>query len=189
MPLLTEPAQVIQGERVEWTRDFCGDYPTTLWTAVYKFRGTGTGLDVAATIDTDNGTLFNAVLTAAQTAAMAVGKWKWWAYVTEIANGANVLNVDSGSFMVLQGAPVSTAAIEARTAAEIQLATIDAALLASTGEIIEYEISTPAGSRRVKKSRTDLIALRKYWASMVAREKRLANGDGIIGLARVRMPG
>lgn len=175
----TEPTRLTQGERVQWTREFC-DYSSTLYTAKWVFRGPGTGFTVNGTVD---GTHFDAELTAAQTAAMAVGKWQWWAYVTEIANAANVISCGSGYVQVYQGAPVGTGAIETRTPAEIQLAAIDAEL-ASIGSITEYELSTPAGSRRVKK-RTDLLNDRKYWANIVYREK---HGNQIQTM-QTRMPG
>lgn len=117
------------------------------------------------------------------------GRWAWYAYATEIADNTNVKEVCSGAVQVYAGVTAAdTAAVDNRTPAEIQLAAIDAALAADGGMVVEYEISTPAGSRRVKKSRKDLLEERKYWAGMVSRE-RLAAGGQVIGRSQVRMPG
>jgi hypothetical protein len=181
----TEPSRITQGERVNWTRSF-SEWSAALYTLQYRFRGPSTGFNINATAD---GIDFAAEIPAATTATMSTangGKWKWDAYVTEIANALNVEHVCSGYVYVYPGvAAGNTAAVDNRSAAEIQLAAIDAALAGDAGMIVEYEQSTPAGSVRVKKARTTLLDERKYWAGIVAREK---GGNGIT-LMRTRMRG
>jgi hypothetical protein len=171
-----EPNSVTQGERVEWTRYF-SDYSPTLYTAKWVFRGPSTGFTVNGTADGSN---FEAILTAAQTTAMAVGKWQWWAYVTEIADALNVIGQGTGYTDVLQGAPASTAILETRTANEIALALLDAAINGATSaDVLEYEISTPAGSRRIKKmSMVDRIKWRNWYQARVNSERRAKSGCG-----------
>lgn len=165
---ITEPTSVTQGEQIEWTRGFC-DYPASEWTLQYRFRGPDTGFNIAATADGDD---FNAVLTAANSAASDAGQWKWQAWATNIADTSIVLMIGSGDTEIRRGFPSSTAEIDLRTPAKIMLDTLDAALLASgSADVVEYEITTPAGGRRVKReSRSTVLEQRKYWATIVTNE-------------------
>lgn len=185
MTLYTEPTYLTQGERVAWTRDICGNYPSSLWTVKYKFRGPSTGFDITATID---GLNFAAVITAAQSLTMAVGTWKWWAYATEIANALNIIEVGNGLMTVYQGAPSAFDAIETRSANEIILASLQTAF-SNNLAVAEYEISTPAGSKKIKYgSRNELLAQIKYYSGLVANEKRAAGG-GFLKTHQYRMRG
>lgn len=175
------PATVTQGELAEWTKKFC-DYPADEWTLEYRFRGAGTGLNLTTTADD---TSFAAAMSAAQSAALAVGKWRWQAVATNIAAPLNIQFVGTGEIEVLLGFASSTAAVELRTPAEIALAAIDAAMLAfATSDVLEYEIATPAGSRKVKRSdKNSLLSMRKYYATIVGIEKtkaRLRNGGSLL---------
>lgn len=186
-----EPITITQGEQIEWSRSL-SDYPASLWTFEYRFRGDGPGADVSATTDGDD---FAATLTATMTALLAIGNYKWQAWVTEIADATNKIHVGSGTVTVERGfVSGDTGDIDLRTPAKIMLDTLDAALLASgSADTIEYEITTPAGSRRVKRStRTEVLELRKYWAGIVAREnaaERLRNGKGYGTAVNLRLHG
>lgn len=173
----TEPMTVTQGEKIEWTRSFT-DYPATEWTLQYRFRGPDTGFNIAGVA---NGTAFDATLSSAASAAADVGTWKWQAWMTNIADPSIVLMADAGVTKILRGFPVTTGEIELRSPAKIMLDTLDAALQASGSDVVEYEISTPAGSRRVKRSsRKEALELRGHYAGIVAREN---------GIERVRSGG
>lgn len=185
----TEPVYITQGEQFTWKRSF-GGYTSDEWTLQYRFRGNGAGFNINATA---SGSGFEATATATQTAAMATGQYVWQAWLTNIATPADTREVDAGAVTVKQGFTASpTTALELRTPAKIMLDTIDAALLAfATTDVMEYEISTPAGSRRVKRSdKTNLTEQRDKWALIVKREmaaERLRNG-GKYGLQiKVRM--
>lgn len=185
MTLYTEPTYLTQGERVAWTRDICGNYPSTLWTVKYKFRGPSTGFDVTATVD---GLNFAAVITAAQSLTMAVGTWKWWAEATEIANALNIIEVGNRLMTVYQGAPTSTVPLETRSVNEIILAELQSAYRSGL-TVAEWESSTPAGSRKIKyTSRKDLLEQIRYYSGLVANEKRAAGG-GFLRTHQYRMPG
>lgn len=169
-----EPTHIITGETLEWTRSY-DDYPASLWHLNYYFRGPGTGFNaVWATEVTADGDDFVITVPTTKTDDMTVaGRYKWEAWVTEIANSANKQLVGSGfATVALALNQTATTAAEIRTAAKIMLDTIDAALLAfATSDVQEYEISTPAGTRRVKRGdRAQLRDDRKYWAGIVTNE-------------------
>lgn len=183
------PSPVKQGQRVEWDWTLC-DYPATEYDLQFRLRGPGPGADVDATPD---GTAFDAELTAAQTTLMTPGSYQWQAWVTEIADIDNTFPVQSGSLTVDYGFVADdTSDVDLRSAAQIALDTIDAALLAfSASDVTEYEISTPAGSRRVKRSdKTQLFSLRKHWAMIVSMERtreRLRNGGTLMQSVPIRV--
>jgi hypothetical protein len=165
----TEPTTVTQGEQAEWKRSFCG-FPATEWTLEYRFRGPGPGADVAGVAD---GTAFITTLLASQSLPFAVGRYRWQAWVTEIADPTNEEMIAEGSLTIEQGfVSGDTGDIDLRSNAKKMLDAIDAALLVfATSDIVEYEITTPAGNRRVKRSdKTALISERKYWAGIVTNE-------------------
>jgi hypothetical protein len=81
--------------------------------------------------------------------------------------------------------------VDLRSNAKKTLDAIDAALLiAARPTIVEYEISTPAGTHRVRMSRGEALEQRKYWAAIVAREDqntRIRNGGKFATAVKVRM--
>lgn len=176
------PSPIRQGERAEWDWTVC-DYPATEYTLQFRFRGPGPGADVTATAD---GSSFDAVLTAAATTLMATGRYDWQAWVTEIAAATNTFPVATGFINVERGFVAGTTGdIDLRSDAKIALDTIDAAMLAfASSDVVEYEISTPAGSRRVKRSdKTQLFELRKHYAMIVSMERtrdRIKNGGSLM---------
>jgi hypothetical protein len=184
----TEPTRITQGESQEWKRGFC-DYPASLWTLQYRFRGVGTGFNVTATADGDD---FAAGVTTTQTAAMSKGKYEWQAWATNIADTTVIRKIDEGTLIVELGfTSGSTGTVELRSVAKQTLDAIDAALLvAGASTTIEYEITTPAGTHREKKSRTEVLELRKYYARIVASEDQntsIRNGGKFGKAVKVRM--
>lgn len=174
------PSPVKQGEKVEWDWTLC-DYPADEYELQLRFRGPSTGFNVTATAD---GTGYD--LSHTFGASITVGKWLWQAWVTEIADATNTFEIQSGSITVETGfTAAGTEVIETRSPAQIQLDAIDAALLAfSTSDVLEYEIQTPAGSRRVKRSdKANLLTTRKHWATIVSMERtkeRIRNGGSLM---------
>lgn len=188
MSRTTEPREIIKGERIEWTRDLA-DYPASLWTLKYRFRNTGTGVNVTCTADGDTHV---AVMEASASDDFTVlGKVEWQAWIEEIADATNTFVVDQGEAVIKAGFVDSTAAVDTRSTAKKIVDAIDAAMLVSAGsDVIEYEIETPAGRRRVKKSRDAAMAERKYYAAIVSRENhaaRVRNGGPFAKPVRVRM--
>lgn len=185
----TEPTTITQGERLHWERCF-DDHPATLWTLEYRFRGNGTGFDIAATAD---GSQFVVDVPTASTTAMTPGKYVWQAWATEIADSTNkeMLAEDSATVKVgfVHG---TTTAVDLRTNAKKTLDAINAAILASgTSDVILYEITTPAGSRKVQRySRTEFLKMRDIYAGIVSREnaaERVKNGKPLATQVKVVM--
>jgi hypothetical protein len=164
-----EPTTITQGERIEWTKDFC-DYPASLYSLEYRFRGTGPGFNVAATAAGD---AFVAEVTTANSAACSLGRYDWQAWLTETADSTNKFVVASGRVKVLRGfTSAATGNIDLRSDAKIALDAVNATLLnAASSDQLEYEISTPAGSRKIRRmSRVELLAMQKHFAGIVSRE-------------------
>lgn len=186
----TEPTEIIKGDRIEWTKTL-DDYPASEWTLKYRFRNTGTGVNVTCTADGDD---HLAVMLATESDNFTVlGPAKWQAWIEEIADATNTRVIAQGDVMIKQGFVEATTAVETRSAAKIQLDALDAAISAfNTSNVQEYEIATPAGSRRVKRSdMTTLLSQRKYWAGIVRRENALENmknGKRWGTTVRARMP-
>lgn len=180
---ITEPTYITQGESLAWTKTL-DDYPADEYTLVYRFRSPdGPGFDVTASADGED----HAVTVAGSvTAALHVSRYDWQAWVTEIAVPTHVKMVESGYLTVERGfSSSSKAAVDTRSPAKVTLDAIDEALAsAGSSDIVEYEISTPTGTRRLKR-RSDLLDLRKHYAAIVAREnamKRVRAG-GSYGLS------
>jgi len=167
---ITEPTTITRGERVAWTRTF-DDYSAAEYNLEYRFRSSvGPGFDVDATAD---GADFDAVITAAVSLAAGAGVYTWQAWLTEQASATNTFIADSGEMTLKAGFVSGTvAATDTRSDAKIALDAINAAISGkATADILEYEVATPAGSRKVKRmSMTDLIAAQKHFAAIVNAE-------------------
>lgn len=186
----TEPTTITQGERAAWTRTFA-DYPADEYNLEYRFRNSeGNGFNVTATAD---GTAFDAVIAAAVSQPAKVAVHYWQAWLTEIATPTNTFPVDSGKTEVKRGfATDALAKVDLRTPAKISLDAITAAIGdKATADMLEYEISTPAGSRKVKRmSMKELIDAQKYFAAIVQQETARENakkGKSLIQTAQVVM--
>jgi len=188
-----EPTQITTYEEVSWTRAYA-DYPASLWQLNYYFRGPGVGFNAEWGVEvTADGDTFAITVPASKTDDVTVaGVYKWQAWLTEAADSTNKILIGEGRTRIIKRFdPTSTAAVETRSAAKIALDTIDAALLAfATSDTIEEEITTPAGSRRVKRSdKSELMSQRKYWATIVAQEaakERVAAGGSLMTTFGVR---
>lgn len=185
------PSPVTAGEFKSWTWSLC-DYKSDEYELQVRFRGPSAGFDVDAVANED-GKSFDLEWTFDD--EMTAGKWVWQAWVGEIADPDNIFMVQKGTLTVEAGfLEDDEEIVEVRTANEIALATIDAALLAfATSDVLEYEISTPSGSRRVKRSdKAHLTAMRKDYATRVSLERvkrRVANGGPIMRSASIVVRG
>lgn len=179
-----EPTVITTREEVHWTKSY-SNYPATLWQLNYYFRSNlGTGFTAAwATEVTADGSGFDIVVPASKTDDMTVaGDYTWQAWLTEIADSTNKIKIGQGTTRVILGFdPTSVTAVDSRSTAKKMLDAIDTALLAAGfSDTIEYEITTPAGSRRVKRSsREEVLKQRAHWATIVTNEiarERARNG-------------
>ena len=133
---MSEPTRVIAGDTWGWTRQESTYSPSAGWSLKYVLVMQGqTPVQVTTTGLTDT---YTAAQTAAQTAVIVAGTWKWTAIVTKAAER---YSIDSGVLQVDPDPSQMTAATDTRTVAEQAVATITAALLKSAGDgLIEYEI-------------------------------------------------
>ncbi len=178
-----EPTQITTREEIHWTRTYA-DYPATLWTLQYRFRGPGIGFNAAATADGDD---FDIVVPAATTDNVTVAGWfTWQAWLTEIADSTNKILIGQGRTRIVVGFdPDHLGAVETRSANEVILDAIKAAISGQASEkVLEYEITTPAGSRKVKRmSMKELLDAQTYYAKLVAGERsreRIRNGGSLM---------
>lgn len=185
-----EPTQITTREEVHWTRTYA-DYPATLWTLQYRFRGPGIGFNAAATADGDD---FDIVVPAATTDNVTTAGWfTWQAWLTEIADTTNKKLIDEGRIRIVIGFdPDHLGAVETRSENEIILAAIKLAINGqATEKVLEYEITTPAGSRKVKRmSMKELLEAQTYYTKLVSAEwlrERAKNGKSVIQTAQVVM--
>lgn len=110
----TEPTQIVAGDTVNWTRTLADYLSTDSWVLSYQFRlqeGTGTLTVTAATL----GTGYAATITAAQSAPLPAGLWRWDAYVTKAAER---YRVDSGTLTVAPNLAALTGALDLRSPAK-----------------------------------------------------------------------
>lgn len=178
----TEPTVITQGDRAAWTKTF-EDYSAADYDLEYRFRGQGIGFNVTATAD---GADFDAEITAAVSGAAEATKYAWQAWLTEQADATNTFCIETGETTVKRGFTTSaTAVVDLRSAAKVALDAINAAISGkATSDMLEYEISTPAGSRKVKRmSMRDLLDARKEYAAIVANEtaRESARTSGTFG--------
>lgn len=182
-----EPSKIFQGEELEWTRDF-DDFTADLYTLEYRFRGPSTGFNVTATAD---GTGFHAEIESASSLTMTPGRWMWQAWATEIADSDHVQMIASGFVQAISGYATATTTAIAKSTAQQIVDAIDAAILASSADsdVVEYEIDTPSGKKRVRRSRSEAASLRSIYAKIVSQETardRVATGGSFGRQIKVR---
>lgn len=176
------PSPIREGEAAVWTWTFCG-YSAADYALQVRFRGGGAGVDVTATADGDD---FALELTAAVTATFTPGPYEWQAWLTETADPDNKFVVGTGRIDVRPGFIAGeTTTLDLRSKYQRTLDAIDDALIAfATSDVVEYEIETPAGRRRLKRSdKANLMVMRKEYAKMVSLERtreRVRNGGSLM---------
>jgi hypothetical protein len=166
------PARFVAGETVVWTT--CpGEYkPADGWVLTHYFRGVD-HLDVVAVA---SGESFESTITATASALLAPGQYGWQAWVE--LNGVKVA-VDNGSVGVEQGYAEITDPLDTRSNAKKILDAIDAYVLGTADWRQRRILISSGGMERLLESYsiTDLTGpngLRNYYATVVAREQRLA---------------
>lgn len=163
-----EPDVVTAGETWHWTRQF-GDFPTSEgWTLTYYFRGLGT-IDVVATVI--NGQ-FDVLATAANTAALAAGRYAWDA---KVSLSGEIHTAASGVLTVKPNLQTAAAGSQ-QTHNEQMLALIETELqhrltgvaTGGSGAIEAYAIH----GRQISKIKTsELKTLRGQYLAAVRRER------------------
>ena len=178
-----EPTILTQGESYTWTRSFGSDYPASEWDVQYRFRGNGQGFNVDAVADDGR---YEVTITSAMTGAATSGVYQWQAWATNIADPTIVYEIASSEILIKLGfAEDPTTSVDLRTRAQITLDSINDALDAFiSSDVTEYEITTPAGSQRVKRSdRKWLESQQKRLEIRVSMERtreRVRNGGALM---------
>lgn len=90
------PLTLTAGDRWTWT-DSLSDYPATLWTLTYFFRGPTT---LASAVGVASGADHVVTVTAALTAALKQGTYDWQAVATLIATPTTISTVAVGRLTV-----------------------------------------------------------------------------------------
>ncbi|MBK8468098.1 MAG: hypothetical protein IPL32_19975 [Chloracidobacterium sp.] len=188
-----EPTVITTREEVQWTKSY-DDYPATLWQLNYYFRGPGVGFNAAwGTEVVADGSAFDITVPATKTVLMTVAGWyTWQAWLTEIADSTNKIRIGQGRTRVILGFdPTSTATIETRSTAKQIIDSIDAGMLTSDGKTVEYQVSTPSGSKKVvRASREETMKTRDKYAAIYANElaaERSRNGKPIMQTINMRV--
>jgi hypothetical protein len=189
-----EPTQITTREQIEWTKVY-SEYSSAEWELNYYSRGPGYGFNAEfGTEVTADGDGFAIVIPGAKTEGITcAGRFTWQAWMVNASDPLHRVQVGAGHVKIAIGFTAdSTAAVETRSTAQQIVDSIDAAMLAfATSDVTEYEITTPAGSRRVKRSdKASMLEMRKMYATLVANEvarERVSNGGPVLQSIKVRM--
>lgn len=184
-----EPREIQRGETVRWRRHFVG-YPPSEFTLRYLIRGPGIGIDVPTVADGD---AFVAEITSTQSASLTEGNYQWQAWLNEIADPTKKYVAARGEIIVRPGfVEADTSAVDTRSTAQKIVDALEAALLNSASrDQLEYEISTPAGARKIRfMTRSEQTAFLRYYKQIVAAERaaeRVRNGGPFGTTVKVRV--
>jgi hypothetical protein len=180
-----EPLELRAGTTWSWRREDLSDYPASAgWALKYwfkKYGGTANfSIDAAA-----DGDAFVASRAAADTQALAAGKWTW---VAQVSKAAEIYDVDKGILEILPRYDQAQN-LDDRSHARKMLEAIEAALegraTASQLDLISLSIGSRAQQRDVAK----LLPLRDMYRREVQNEEAaLAVASGLPNprLVRVR---
>lgn len=173
----TEPTQLIAGDSWEWDRTEHSDFPIADgWTLTYALRGPSE-LDLTSTHIATSGTTHQVRVSAATTAALTAGHYRWAAYVT---SGSDRFQIDSGTLNVVGDLATSAGG---RTHAETTLALVEAALEArATNAVESFSIN---GRSTALIPTAELMKMRGIYASMVERERAAGRPYQTVGVAFV----
>lgn len=173
---MTVPLSLVQGDRVSWqfVVNNLDDEIATGATYWFRTNTAGAGTSSVGTLDADGSWSFE--LTGVQTAAMLVGQWYWQA-IAEYPSGND--SYADGSVQVLQSFAYSgtPGAVDLRSVAEQDLASVDEAIRVLSSGAQSYTIGTVAGGRTFTRPMlAQLIAWRDRLIQQVSAEQ-IANGQ------------
>ena len=167
----TEPASILAGSTLKWSKCL-PDYPATDgWTLTYKFRGPSVGFDVEAEAD---GSDYLITVAAEDTETMVSGTWFYQGWVEK---DGEKYPIASGQVIVTAALPDEEEIYDGRSQFKRILDAIDAMLAGkATLDQQEYQI----GDRMLARIPIpDLIKLRETYAKLVFQEQQVeAANDG-----------
>lgn len=188
-PLTSEPARLVQGDSVSWTKAVADYLPADGWTLHYAFVLSG---EAAIVVDgSDNGDGSHLIeISAVTSAGFAVGTWRWQAYVTQGAPVTERTTLYWGNLAVDPDFATQTTGYDGRSTARKMLDLIEALILGklSRGDVTAYSISTGTGSRslstmsmsewRIERSKLQIEVAREEQAERIA--KGLGSGRRLL---------
>jgi hypothetical protein len=179
------PSRLRAGDTWQWNKTLT-DYPAgDGWALSYVLLNSAGKITINSSADGDDHAVS---VSAAASAGYTAGEYRFFAY---IAKDDERFPVDEGEITV-EPDPATTASLDTRSEAQIQLERIDT-LLAGAGTAQSYSIGTPDGTSRTL-NRYDITALkelRSYWKGRrnieIARE-RTRRGLSHQGIVKAYLP-
>jgi hypothetical protein len=169
----TEPTEFVSGDLVQWRNADFPAYAGNGFDLIYYFRPAAGGSVVQVTC-TVVGSEYRAAMIGTVTAAMAVGRWYWSAFLVRTSDDARI-QVDDGETLVT--ANLVTDASDTRSHARKMLDAIEATMEGRATDTVQ---SYTIGGRQINKMSADeMIRWRKHYQNEVAEEQdaaRLRNG-------------
>jgi hypothetical protein len=157
------PEQLNAGDSWSWQRDL-SDYPAGVWSLTWHFANADENFDVVATAA---GTTHVGAVSAAASAALVAGRYRWFARASA---GTEVKTVEDGWLVVLPD-PASGAA-DYRSHARKMLDAIEATLEGSASkgqlDLVSYSIG---GEVSLTRDRDKLLELRAQYTNELADEE------------------
>ena len=157
-----EPAEIIAGDTLEWTKSIQDYTPADGWVLSYILLSSGkTPISITAS---GSGTTHSVSVDAATTAAYVAATYHWTSMVTRAATSERK-TISSNVVSVIVNPSTQTSAYDPRTHEEKCLAAIEAVIEGRMADpIVEYQI----GNRMAKKiPHKELVELRSYYAAQV----------------------
>ena len=165
------PNKIIAGDTLKVTGSIT-DYPSSLWTATLVLNGSAT-YTISSTVD---GSGFQLLETAANTALWAPGVFEYVLYVTDIATSTEQYTVCTGQTTISQRADLAATG-DKRNHFQIALDNIEAVIeKRATLDQASYSI----GGRSLSRMTIDeLLKFRSYYAQRVSEKKGKAKPKSI----------
>lgn len=165
----TEPKSFIQGETVQWRKEFCDYNSAGGFSVIYHLRGPGGGIDVGGASDGDG---FIFTITSSQSGGLQTGSFSYQAFAIK---NADKFLVSEGTLQVKAGLSTIDASqsFDNRTQSEKDLAAVRAMLSGKASKDVQrYTIN----NRQLDKIPIpDLLALETRLVDRVRNERCAAN--------------
>lgn len=176
----TEPEEVIVGDTWTWSRSF-SDYPASQgWVLTYYVKNDTQSFQISCTA---NGNDHVATMSAANSAALVPGTYRYWA---RISLSGTSYTVAQGELKLLPN-PAAQGAYDFRTTATRIVDALEQLALRRAGGRQQVTVD---GIAMVFDTQADIIKALGYWRQQVANEQqadRIAKGLGSRRTIRVRM--
>jgi len=181
------PNPIEAGNTIAWERTYsASDFPAADWTAKCHLKLIGSSAVTTITA-TESGETFTFTITAAVSAALTVGDYEW-VEVVEKGEGASIERYEQyrGTTTVRRFLGTS-GTVDSRSTVRVIFEAIEAVLQGRASQ--DQQSYSIAGRSLERTPIADLLKLRQFYASEVAREDKetaIANGNAPSGKIRIR---